>query len=89
MHTTSNRSTHQHDDVDGDRPSNPRVDRFLADIEEGQRTARRTRLLALAVGAVIAGVALLTALGIIPVGAESVLLAASAVVAGLTLGRAS
>ena len=90
MRTTSNPSTQAKDDaVGGDRPSNPRVDQFLAGIEEGRSTARRTRFLGLGVGALIAAVALLTAIGLIPVGAESVVLTASAVVAALTLGKSS
>ncbi len=90
MRTTSNRSTHaKHDDAGADRPSNPRVDQFLAGIEEGRSTARRTRFVALAVGALVAAVALLTAIGLIPVGAESVVLTASAAVAALTLGKSS
>lgn len=87
MRTTSIPGTHANDEVGGDRPSNPRVEQFLEDIEEGRSTARRTRFFGMAVGAVIGGVALLTAIGFIPVGAESIILSASAIVAALTLGK--
>ena len=84
-------TTHDGHDDDGfeesDRPSFMRVESFLGQIEERRRQVRRTRWVALAVATVIGGVATLTGLGIIPVGAESAVLSASAVVAGIALGK--
>ncbi|HSO38919.1 MAG TPA: hypothetical protein VLT33_40600 [Labilithrix sp.] len=87
MDTTTKRRAHETPDPSGDRPSSVRVETFLAGIEEGHSTARRTRWLGLGVGAVIGGVALLTAMGIVPVEAENVVLSASAVVAGFALSK--
>jgi len=89
MSTTSSDSTHAPDDAPADRPLNPQVERFLEDIEGSRSSARRARWIGLGVGAVIGGVALLTAIGIVPVAAEDVVLSASAVVAGLALGKSS
>jgi hypothetical protein len=75
------------DEHDGDRPSADRVERFLAAIEEERTSAARRRWLGIGVGALIGGVAALTALGIVPVGAENMVLSAGAVVAGLALSR--
>jgi len=87
MDTRSNPIAHQTEDPQGERPSFARVETFLEGIEEGRSSARRTRWLGLGVGAVIAAVALLTAMGLVPVEAESVVLSASAVVAGIALGK--
>ena len=84
-------TTHDGQDDDGfeesDRPSFMRVESFLGQIEERRRQVRRTRWVALAVATVIGGVATLTGLGVIPVGAENAVLSASAVVAGIALGK--
>lgn len=69
-----------------DRPSFARVETFLSTIERRQKSARRARFVAAGVAAAIAGVAFLTAIGVVPVEAENVVLSASVVVAGLTLG---
>ncbi|HSO35431.1 MAG TPA: hypothetical protein VLT33_23040, partial [Labilithrix sp.] len=74
MDTTTKRRAHEPPDPSGARPSKARVETVLAGIEEGRSTARRTRWLGLGVGAVIGGVALLTAMGIVPVEAENVVL---------------
>ncbi len=84
-------NTHDGQEDDGfdesDRPSFMRVESFLGQIEERRRQVRRTRWVALAVATVIGGVATLTGLGVIPVGAENAVLSASAVVAGIALGK--
>jgi len=84
-------TTHETDDDDGfeesDRPSSMRVESFLGQIEDRRRQVRRTRWLALAVATAIGGVATLTAMGIVPVEAENVVLSAGAVVAGLALSK--
>lgn len=82
---------HGHDDIDEseDRPSFARVETFLSSMDERARSARRTRFIAVAVGATIAGVAFLTAIGIVPVEAENVVLSASVVAAGFALGPGS
>jgi hypothetical protein len=77
------------DDEDAERRSFSRVEDFLDGIERDRSAARTTRWVGLAVGATIGGVALLTAIGLVPVSAENLILSASAVVAGLTLGKAS
>ena len=74
-------------DENGDRPSSMRVQSFLHRIDDGQKTARRTRFIGLGVATSIGGVAFLTAIGVVPVEAENIVLSASAVVAGLTLSR--
>jgi hypothetical protein len=89
MSTTSRGAPHDSDRDEGDRPSFTRVEQFLDGIERGHRAARRTRWVSLAVGAVIGGVAFLTAIGVVPVAAENLVLSASAVVAGLALTNAS
>ena len=73
--------------VPAERPSDPRVERFLHGIERNQQAARRTRWIGLGVGAAIAAVAYLTAIGIVPVEAENLVISAGAVVAGLALGK--
>ena len=73
----------EHDDP----PSIERVERFLDGMDARRMAARRTRWVALGVGGLIAGVATLTALGVITVEAEHVVLSAGAVVAGLALGK--
>jgi hypothetical protein len=73
----------------GDRPSFTRVEQFLDGVDRSRSAARRARWVSLGVGAVIGGVALLTAIGIVPVAAENLVLSASAVVAGLALSNGS
>jgi len=73
--------------AENDRPSFMRVESFLGQIEERRRQVRRTRWVAVAVATVIGAVATLTALGVVPVGAENAVLSASAVVAGIALGK--
>jgi hypothetical protein len=70
-----------------ERPSSARVESFLDDVEEQRKSVFRTRLIGLGVVVTVAGVALLTALGAVPVSAENVVVSASAVVAGLAFGR--
>ena len=70
-----------------DRPSLARVESFLDAVDERRESARRTRWIGLGVVAAVGGVALLTALGAVPIEAENVLVSASAVVAGLAMGR--
>lgn len=72
---------------DEDRPSLVRVERFLDGMDERRTAVRRTRWLALGVGGVIAGVASLTALGLVPIEAENLVLSAGALVAGLALSK--
>lgn len=72
---------------DEDRPSFVRVERFLDGMDERRTAVRRTRWLALGVGGVIAGVASLTALGLVPIEAENLVLSAGALVAGLALSK--
>ena len=88
MDTTTNRGVGGSEDANGDRPSSARVKMFLEGIEEARSTARRTRWLGLGVAGVVGGVAVLTALGIVPVAAENVVLSASAIVAGFALSKA-
>jgi hypothetical protein len=73
--------------ADDDRPSLARVESFLAAVEGKRAAARRTRLVALGVVAAVSGVAFLTAIGVVPVEAENVVVSASAVVAGLAMGK--
>ena len=70
-----------------DHPSLMRVESYLNGIDDRRKTARRTRWVGMGVAAVIGGVAYLTAIGVVPVEAESFVLSASAVVAGLTLTK--
>jgi hypothetical protein len=70
-----------------DRPSFMRVESFLDGIDDRRKAAYRTRWIGLGVAAAIGGVAYLTAIGIVPVEAENLVLSAGAVVAGLTLGK--
>jgi hypothetical protein len=86
---TEIRHSETHDMLDGDddRPSFVRVERFLNGIDERRTAARRTRWLALGVGGFAAGVAFLTALGVVPVEAENLVLSAGVVVAGFALGK--
>ena len=72
---------------DADRPSSARVEQFLEVIEQDRTTARRNRWVGLGVGVVIGGVAFLTAIGVVPVAAENLVLSASAVVAGFALSK--
>lgn len=73
--------------VTDDRPSNARVAGFLDGLEENRRAARRTRWVGLGVGAVITAVVYLTAVGVVPVEAEGLVISASAIVAGFALGK--
>lgn len=70
-----------------ERPSSARVKEFLDVIERDRMAARRSRWVGLGIGAVAASVAFLTAMGVVPMAAESVLLSASAVAAGLALSK--
>lgn len=74
-------------DENDDRPSFMRVEAFLGCIEDRRRLARRTRWIALGVATAVAGVAILTAIGAMPVQAENVVLSATAVVAAVKLGN--
>ena len=89
MSTPHHSHTELHDPMteDEDRPSFVRVERFLEGMDERRTAVRRTRWLALGVGGVIAGVASLTALGLVPIEAENLVLSAGAVVAGLALSK--
>ena len=74
-------------EADDDRPSFERVEGFLASIEQRRDAARRNRWVGMGVGVAIAGVAFLTAIGHVSVPAEGLVVSASAVVAGLALGK--
>jgi hypothetical protein len=87
MTTTSTGRAHGSGDENGDRPSLTRVEEFLEGIERKRSAARKARWVGLVVGVVIGGVALLTAIGVVPAAAENVVLSASAVVAGLGLSK--
>jgi hypothetical protein len=76
------------DELSDDPPSGARVERFLHGIEEEQRIATRTRWVGLGVGTAIAGVSYLTAIGLVPIEAESVVVSAGAVAVGLALRKA-
>lgn len=78
-----------HDDRDeaSDRQSFASVDAFLHEIDDRRRRARRSTFVALGVAVAIGGVATLTSLGLVPLSAENAVLSASAVVAGLALGK--
>jgi hypothetical protein len=75
------------DDLPDEPPSQARVERFLHGIEREQRVATRTRWVGLGVGTAIAGVSYLTAIGLVPIEAESLVVSAGAVVVGLALGK--
>ena len=85
--STTHETPHDDGSEESDRPSSMRVESFLHQIEDRRRQVRRTRWLAFAVATAIGGVATLTALGIVPVEAENVVLSASAVVAGFALSK--
>lgn len=81
------RETYEDTVADDDRPSFVRVERFLEGIDERRTAVRRTRWLALGVGGLAAGVAILTALGVVPVETENLVLSAGALVAGFALSK--
>jgi hypothetical protein len=74
--------------IPDERPSQARVEGFLHGIERKQQAASRTRWVGLGVGTVIAAVAYLTSVGLMPVEAEGLVISASALVAGLAIGKA-
>jgi len=86
MSTTSDRSQDDSGAPD-DRPSSARVARFLDGLEEDRRDARRAQWVGVGVGTVIAPVVCLASAGVVPVEAEALVISASAVVAGLALGK--
>lgn len=69
-----------------EKPS-ARVSRFLGRLETKRRAATRARILALGVGAAVAGVAYLTSIGIAPTEVRDLVASASALVVGVALTR--
>jgi len=86
MSTTSDRSQ---DDAfpPNDRPSSARVASFLDGLDKNRRDARRAQWVGVGVGTVIAPVVCLASAGVVPVEAEALVISASAIVAGLALGK--
>lgn len=70
-----------------DSPAAGRVSTYLGHLETKRRSARLSRMVALGVGAAVAGVATLTALGIAPAEARDLAASAGAIVVGLALSR--
>lgn len=68
-------------------PAPARVSFYLERVEAKRRSARKGRLVALGVGAVVAGVAFLTSIGVAPPEARDLVASASAVVVGFALSR--
>ena len=65
-----------------------RVSTYLGRLEARRRSARRNRLVALGVGALVGGVAYLAAVGIAPAEARDLAASAGAIVVGFALSRA-
>ena len=67
--------------------SSERVSRFLGRLETRRRKAKRARIIALGVGAAVAGVAYLTSIGIAPTEVRDLVASASALVVGVALTK--
>ena len=71
-----------HESLDDERTSEDRVSGYLECIDQQRTRARRNRFIALAVGVVTAGVALLT-----PAETRNLVASAGAIAASVALGR--
>lgn len=70
-----------------DSPAAGRVSTYLGRLETRRRSARRNGMVALGVGAAVAAVAYLTAIGVAPAEARELAASAGAMVVGFALSR--
>jgi hypothetical protein len=68
-------------------PGRVRVSRFLGRLENSRRAAKRARIVTLGVGAIVAGVAYLTSIGVAPTEVRDLVASASAFAVGVVLTR--
>jgi hypothetical protein len=64
-----------------------RVSRFLGRLETRRRAAKRARIVTVGVGALVAGVAYLTSIGMAPPEVRDLVASASALVVGVALTK--
>lgn len=86
MHRRASGARHLELDFE-DSPAAGRVSTYLGRLETRRRSARRNGMVALGVGAAVAAVAFLTAIGVAPAEARDLAASAGAMVVGFALSR--
>jgi hypothetical protein len=73
--------------MDPHSESEERVSSYLEGLEQGEKQARRSRLVTLGAGLALAAVGILTSIGVVPTEARELVAGAGVVVVGFAMSR--